>query len=280
MPGWPKRASVKNGERVAVVAGQGGFAVRVAEELKRAGARVLVVSVERDDSNVFESCADEVVPVLVSEGAKALEAVKSRNIRKVTFVGKIVKRKIYDPSFRPDEVSGKILKTAGREKGDHRILKALSAFLRLQGIRVFGVHELVPDWVAPGRTLGAVAPDDAIKEDIRVGLSKARAIGRLDIGQAVAVKNGTVIAVEGIEGTDAMIERVGALGIQGAVLVKTAKPQQDLRFDMPVIGEATIEKAARSGFAAVCAEKGRTLLADPGRMVRTADRLRIALIGA
>lgn len=278
--GWLKRSAVRRGERVAVVAGRGDFAVRVAEELKRIGARVLVVSVERDDDRVFEPVAEDVVPVLVSEGAKALEAVKSRGIRKVTFVGKIVKKKIYDPGFRPDDVSGKVIGRAGREKGDHRILKALSAYLRLQGIRVFGVHELVPEWTAPGRTLGKRAPDPQTLADIRVGLAKARAIGRLDIGQAVAVKNGTVIAVEGLEGTDGMIDRVGALGVQGAVLVKTAKPQQDLRFDMPVIGEETLERAAKAGFAAVCAEKGRTLLADPSRMVRTADRLGLIFIGA
>ncbi len=280
MPVWRGAQPIKKGERVALVAGRGGFAVRAAEELRRAGAKVLVISVERDSSDVFGPFADELLEVSVSEGAKALEAVKSRAIRRVTFVGKIVKRKIYDPGFKPDEVSGTVIRTAGREKGDHQILKALSAFLRVQGIRVFGIHELLPQWIAPGRILGRLAPDDQMKSDIAVGLKKARAVGRLDIGQAVAIRGGTVIAVEGIEGTDAMIDRVGALGIHGAVLVKTAKPQQDLRFDMPVLGEETIERAARAGFAAVCAEKGRTLLADPGKMVTLADRLGIVLIGS
>lgn len=279
MSGWVKQSAVKSGERVAVVAGQGDFAVRVTEELRKTGARVLVIGVERDSEKAFEPYAEEILSVRLSEGSKALEAVKSRQIRKVTFVGRIVKRKMYDPGFEPDAVSGQVIRSAGREKGDHRILKSLSAFLALQGIRVFGVHELLPAWITPGRTLGRVAPDEQVRADIRVGLEKARAVGRLDIGQAVAVKGGTVLAVEGIEGTDAMIDRVGQLGIRGAVLVKMAKPQQDLRFDMPVVGEETLERAARAGFAAVCAEKGKTLLADPGRMVLAADRLGLIFIG-
>lgn len=279
MTNWLRKAAVKKGERVALVAGQGEFVVRVAEELFRAGTKVLVVAVEREDVEPFRPFAEDVVSVKLSEGGKALDHVKSRKIRKVAFVGKIVKRKVYDPGFEPDAVSGKVLRTAGREKGDHRILKALSVFLRTQGIRVFGVHELLPGWVAPGRVLGRHTPSPSVRQDIRVGLQKARAIGRLDIGQAVAVKDGTVIAVEGIEGTDAMIDRVGQLGIRGAVLVKAAKPQQDLRFDMPVVGSQTLERAARAGFAAVCVEKGKTLLADPGRITADADRLGLMLIG-
>ena len=283
MSGWfSNGGAVKAGERVALVAGQGEFPVRVAEELMRAGAKVLAVSVERDGPDgrdELTAAADERVAVRVSEGVKALDAIKARGIRKALFVGRIVKHKMYEPGFKPDEVSDRILKTAGREKGDHRILKALSAFLHLNGIRVVGVHELLPGWVAPGRTLGRIQPDAETLADIRIGIEKARAVGRLDIGQAVAVKNGTVIAVEGIEGTDAMIERVGSLGIRGAVLVKAAKPQQDLRFDMPVIGCQTLENASKAFFAAVCAEKGRTLFAEPGRMTAVADRLGIVLAG-
>jgi hypothetical protein len=275
-----KRRAVRSGERVALVAGQGEFAVRVAEALHQAGARVLVIGVERSGANDFSKSADEFLNVGINEGGKALEAAKTRKIRTVVFVGRITKQKIYDSGFKPDEVSGRVIRSAGREKGDHRIMKALSAFLRLQGMRVVGVHELLPGWVMPARVLGRVAPDAAVREDMKLGLEKAKAIGRLDIGQAIAVKNGTVIAVEGIEGTDAMIDRVGSLGIRGAVLAKAAKPQQDLRFDMPVIGIETLHRAARAGFTAVCAEKNRTLLADPVTMIAEADRLGIVLAGA
>jgi DUF1009 family protein len=276
---WNRGGAVRRGEPVALVAGQGEFSVRVAEELKRAGAELMVVSVERDSSSEFLPYAGQVLDVRVAEGAKALEAVKKAGIRKLALVGKIVKRRIYEPGFVPDAVSGQVLKSAGREKGDDRLLKALALFLRTNGITVFGVHELIPGWVAPGRVLSRRQPDAAILEDLKLGLRQARAIGRLDIGQAVAVKGGTVIAVEGIEGTDAMIDRVGALGIRDAVLVKAAKPQQDLRFDMPLVGVETLERAGRAGFAAVGAEKGRTLLADTGKMASLADRLELVLTG-
>ncbi len=276
---WNRAAAVRQGEPVVLVAGQGEFAVRVAEELKRAGAELMVLSVERETFAEFTPFAKQVLDVKVAEGAKALEAVKKAGIRKVVLVGKIVKRRIYDPGFAPDAVSGQVLKSAGREKGDDRILKALAFFLKANGITVFGVHELIPEWVAPGRVLSRRQPDAAILDDLKLGLRQARAIGLLDIGQAVAVKNGTVIAVEGIEGTDAMIDRVGSLGIRDAVLVKAAKPQQDLRFDMPLVGAETLERAHRAGFAAVGVEKGRTLLADAGKMTSLADRLELVLTG-
>lgn len=277
---WPGSSkAIRAGERVALVAGQGEFAVRAAEAIKAAGARLMVLSVERGSPEEFASFADETVDVTIAEGSKALQAVKKARIKKIALIGKIVKRKIYDPGFRPDPVSGQVLRSAGREKGDHRILKAISLLLRANGITVFGVHELIPDWVCPGRTMSRRLPDNAMLEDLRFGLKQARAIGRLDIGQAVAVRNGTVIAVEGIEGTDAMIDRVGALGIRDAVLVKAAKPQQDLRFDMPLIGAETLQRAARANFAAVGAEKGRTLLPEPVKIASLADRLGIVLTG-
>lgn len=279
MIGWRSRGTVRSGERVALVAGQGTFPVQVAQALKAAGAKTLVIAVERDSSAEFAPFADEVKDVLIAQGKEALEAVKMAGIRKLALVGKVVKRRIHEPGFAPDEISGQVLRSAGKEKGDDRILKALALLLRTNGITVFGVHELIPEWAAPSGVLTRLKPDTAVSEDLKLGLRQARAVGRLDIGQAVAVKNGNVIAVEGIEGTDAMIDRVGALGIQKAVLVKAAKPQQDLRFDMPVIGTQTIERAAAAGFAAVGAEKGRTLLPEAGKIAALADRLGIVLTG-
>lgn len=271
--------AVRPGERVALVAGQGEFAVRVAEALKLAGARVLVLTVERDSSAEFAPFAEEVKNYLMTQGKEALDLVKKTGIRKLALVGKVIKRRIHEPGFEPDAVSGQVLRSVGKNKGDDRILKAIALLLRTNGITAFGVHELIPEWKAPAGVLTRLKPDTAMMEDLRLGLRQARAIGRLDIGQAVAVKNGNVIAVEGIEGTDAMIDRVGALGIQKAVLVKAAKPQQDLRFDMPLIGTQTIERAAAAGFAAVGAEKGRTLLPEAGKIAALADRLGIVLTG-
>lgn len=280
MIGWRARGgTIRPGERVALVAGQGDFAVRVAEALKLAGAKVLVLSVERDSSAEFNPFADDVVDFRMTQGKEALDKVKKAGIRKLALVGKMNKRRIHEPGFEPDVVSGQVLRSVGKEKGDDRILKAIALLLRTNGITVFGVHQLIPEWAAPAGVLTQLKPDASMIDDLELGLRQARAVGRLDIGQAVAVKNGNVIAVEGIEGTDAMIDRVGALGVQKAVLVKAAKPQQDLRFDMPLIGAQTIERAAAAGFAAVGAEKGRTLLPEAGKIASLADRLGIVLTG-
>ncbi|MEZ4271338.1 MAG: LpxI family protein [Myxococcota bacterium] len=128
--------------------------------------------------------------------------------------------------------------------------------------------------------LTAAHPTDREQQDLDYGLRIAREIGRLDIGQTVIIKEGAVVALEAIEGTDACIERAGTLtGGRGAVMVKIAKPTQDLRFDLPTIGPGTITAICAAGMRAIGIEAGRSLILEPERVIQEADRNNLVIVG-
>jgi len=163
--------------------------------------------------------------------------------------------------------------------GDDTVLSALTKFFESQGYRVVGAHEVAPDLVAePGRVAGPAV--SAARADIDLALRAARLIGALDSGQAAVVVESRVIALEGAEGTDAMVARVGELRQAGrvkwsgraGVLAKCSKPQQDIRVDMPTIGPRTVEMAAAAGLAGIVIEPRRVMIADRAETVAVAQR--------
>ena len=158
-------------------------------------------------------------------------------------------------------------------------MRAIAAVLEAEGLRVVGQGELAPDLLAPIGPLGRIEATPAQLDDVAFAWPLAKAVGQLDFGQTVVVRERTVLAVEAIEGTDAAIRRGGALGREGAVVVKVCKPTQDPRFDLPAIGPATLEslRAARAALLAV--EAGRTLVVERERFTREADSLGICVLG-
>jgi DUF1009 family protein len=147
-----------------------------------------------------------------------------------------------------------------------------------EGLRVVGAHEIAPDLLATVGPLGAIAPGDDDRRDIARAGEAADALGRLDIGQGAVSIGGRVVATEGLEGTDGMLERVAALRAAGrisprrrGVLVKLCKPQQDIRADLPAIGVSTVLNAKAAGLAGVAIEAGRSLVLDRGALVKAAD---------
>lgn len=170
--------------------------------------------------------------------------------------------------------------------GDDTVLKNVVRFFEDRDYRVVGAHEIAPDLVAEAGRFGAVKlPKDA-ELDLEKGFEAARMLGRLDIGQAVVSIGGRVVGVEGVEGTDELIARIADLRARGrikggsrqGVLVKAAKPQQDLRVDMPTIGPRTVDAAAAAGLAGIAVEAGRVMIVDRAATVAAADRQKVFLI--
>lgn len=157
--------------------------------------------------------------------------------------------------------------------GDDGLLRAIKDKLESVGFRVIGAHEFLADMVAPEGLLTRAEPQPSHHQDIELGVRHARAVGRLDIGQAVIVQSGLTLAVEAIEGTDAMLLRAAELRRQGpgGVLVKLCKPQQDRRLDLPTIGVDTVRRAHAAGLSGIVIEAGRTLIVDRDRAVGRAD---------
>lgn len=169
--------------------------------------------------------------------------------------------------------------------GDDTVLKNVVRFFEDRNYRVLGAHEIAPSLVATAGVLGRHKPDTAAMLDIARGYEAAGLLGALDIGQAVVAVGGRVVGVEGIEGTDELIARIADLRKRGrlkgaareGVLVKAAKPQQDLRVDMPTIGPRTVDAAAAAGLAGIAVEAGRVMIVDRAATVAAADKAKLFL---
>jgi DUF1009 family protein len=166
-----------------------------------------------------------------------------------------------------------------KERGDDALLRAVAADLESEGLSVVDSTRYLEDRLTCAGQLAGPAPDPVTQADLTLGLRVAKGLGSYDVGQSVVVKEGSVLAVEAVEGTDAAIRRGAELGGAGAVVVKASKPNQDLRFDVPVIGPGTIDLARRCGIVAIGLEEGRTLIVERERTLARAEEHGIAVIG-
>jgi DUF1009 family protein len=208
--------------------------------------------------------------------------------RDVVFIGALVRPALW--KIRPDLKALMLLPRvmAAFRGGDDHLLSGISQLVEREGFRLLGAHEVAPEILVPEGTLGGVQASDRDHADIALGLDYLRATGLFDVGQAVVVAGKHVLAVEAAEGTDAMLTRVAELRAGGrlhapagsGVLVKAPKRGQDRRFDLPSIGPHTVESVARAGLAGIAVAAGGTIIAEPERLVRAADRANIFVIGA
>jgi len=186
-------------------------------------------------------------------------------------------------SLRPDAEGARLLARVGKAAflGDDGLMSAVLRVLEEEGYNILGAHDILTDALAPAGLLTQSAPDDAAMADIQRGIAVLKIIGAADIGQACVVQQGIVLAVEAVEGTDAMLARIPAVTRPGpaGVLVKLAKPGQERRADMPTIGPATIRHASAAGLRGVAFEAGGTILTNKDLMVRMADAEGVFLIG-
>ena len=175
---------------------------------------------------------------------------------------------------------------AARVLGDNAILSEIVRYLETVGLVIVGAHEVVPELLAPAGPLTKKKPTKADWLDIEAGAAAARAIGALDIGQAAIAVGGRVIALEGVEGTDGLLERAAALrnhgrvaGMSRGVLVKCVKPGQEMRADLPSIGPATVAAAKKAGLVGIAVDAGRSLVLEAGQTIADADRHGLFIVG-
>jgi len=263
-------------EPIGLIAGRGALPVEVVGEAHRRGRRIICVDIFDGEPRLREMADAYVAPTFGDLGA-IIEAFKRHGVREVVLAGKVDKL----PALQRVQLDRVGALVAGRAP-DHRDTSIMEAFLAVLEMAGFEVgHQtrylghLVPE---PG-VLGGRAPSEAEAADIQAGLRVASQVAALDIGQAVAVRNGAVIAVEAAEGTDEMIRRAGALSA-GVVVVKVSRPQQDPRYDLPVVGPQTIRALADARATALAVEAGRTLLLDRAAIVAAAAPSGIALVAA
>ncbi len=210
-----------------------------------------------------------------------IKTLKAHGIRDLVFIGAIRRPTIAE--LRPDLKAAEFFARASWRAfgGDNGFIEALRDFLAQEGFCVHGVHTIADNLLAPEGLIGSIQPTKRDWLDIEKGIDLSQQIGILDVGQAVIIQEGLVLAVEAVEGTDEMIRRVKPLMRKGrgGVLVKTCKPQQDRNFDLPTIGPATIKNAAESGLCGVAIHAGHSLLIEPEEVAQIADKHKMFVIG-
>lgn len=276
-----------DGEIVGILAGWGRYPVVVAEEIRRHGGRTAILAIRDHADAALAPLADVHGHVGVAEIGTAVEFFRRAGARRATMAGKIHKSKIFArgawtrhlpdwtglATFWPHFVSRR------RDNRDDSLLGAIAATFDSAGVTICPATDFAPDLLAADGLLAGPAPTRQQLADVVFGWRLAKELGRLDIGQTVVVKNRAPLALEAIEGTDECIRRAGRLCPTGGMtVVKVAKPQQDLRFDMPTIGVGTLESLAAAGASMLAIEAGQTILIDEPEVADAARRLGISVV--
>jgi UDP-2,3-diacylglucosamine hydrolase len=266
-------------EPLGIIAGGGVLPDRLLAACDRRKINTFVIGFEGQTDPVLMTGRRHLWTRLGAAG-QIIQTLQAHHIKHLVLIGSIAR-----PSFtelKPDwKTASFLLKVGTRALGDNNLLTAIKSELEKEGFIIHGVQEFAEDLLAPSGAVGKYTPLPADQDDIDRGLEVARAIGKLDVGQATVVQEGMILGVEAIEGTDALIDRCGENKRKGRgpILVKTQKPQQDITLDLPTIGPETIQRAAYHGYRGIVFEAKRTLLIDPQKVAETADEAKMFVIG-
>ena len=266
-------------EKVGIIAGGGQFPLLLCRAGRGQGKEVVVLALEGEADPALAREADSCVPFKLGQLGKIISTFKAAGVEKVIMAGSVAKPQLFSGNFRPDR---KLIALLPRLKGfrlhDDGLLRALAEVLAKDGLVVVDSTFLKPELRTPPGVLTRRKPTKREKQDAEYGFALAKGLGRFDIGQCIVVRQKAVLAVEAMEGTDETIRRGGALGGGRAVVIKVAKPGQDLRFDLPSVGLATVETMAGAGCTALVLEAGQTLTFDREETVALADEKGIAIV--
>ncbi len=265
---------------LGILAGGGHLPFQVAAAARAAGRAVFVVGLEGFvDPTLLPPWPHEIVRM--GAAGRMLSALRAHGCQDIVLIGPVRRPGFRD--LRPDGEGTKILARIGRAifAGDDGILAAVIKIFGEEGFRVIGAHELLHEALAPAGLLTRLAPDATAMADIERGIAVARALGAVDVGQGCVVQQGFVLAVEAVEGTDAMLGRCAPLARSGpgGVLVKLVKPGQDRRADLPTLGAGTVAAAAAAGLRGIAFEAGGAILVDRAATVAAGDRAGLFLLG-
>lgn len=266
--------------KLGIVGGSGDLPAKLVNLCNQIGRPYILIGFRGEtDASLMES-----VPhrwARIGAIGETIQFLKEQGIEELVLAGKIRRPRLSDLSI--DFGGARLLARIGASKlaGDDAILSVVVKYLEDQDFHIVGVDQVLTDVVAPTGVIGSIRPPEDAWEDIKLGVRIARAIGELDVGQAVVTQRGLVLGVEAAEGTDALIRRAASLKHEGPgpVLVKIKKPGQERRVDLPTIGAATIDCAVKGGFLGIAIEAGSSLIIDREDVARLADMYGLFVIG-
>jgi DUF1009 family protein len=271
---------------LGLIAGEGRLPFLVAAGAKEAGLKVVCVGLV---GNAEPSLADEVdvfYRVGIARPGSWIRKLRRHGVTRTIMVGRVAKRRIFTPwrilRYLPDWRAIRIWygRLHSKDKRNDTLLSALADELAGGGIVLENSTMYCKEHMAMAGAMTKHRPSPFVEDDIEFGWQIAKKLGELDVGQAIAVKEKEVIAVEAIEGTASMIERAGRFCKSGGwTLIKVAKPNQDMRFDVPCVGPDTIRSLAENGGNCLVVEAGKTIIIDQPETIKLADRLGITVLG-
>lgn len=263
-------------ERIGLIAGNGKLPLLFAQEAKKRGVEVIAVAVREETEKNLENLVDKIFWVRVGELKKLIDTFKNENIKKAVMIGQIKHGHIFRNLFMDHEMM-KLLFTVKDRKTDS-LLSAVCNRLKDFGIELIDSSTYLMDLMPEEGVLTKRKPTDEEWQDIEFGKGVAGGIAGLDIGQTVVVKKRVVLAIEAIEGTDEAICRGSILGKGKVVVVKISKPNQDNRFDIPVVGPGTIKTMVENKVSVLAIEAKKTLFIDMQDVISQADRCAISIV--
>lgn len=263
--------------KLGLIAGNGVFPLEVARAARERGIKVIAVAHLNESERALDSVADEVTWIKVGELQKIVDAFKNAGVSEAAMAGGISRARLKD-SFAPDPRALKMLAGIVRFSDD-AVLRGVAREVEAEGIKMIDPVPMIEHWIARAGVGAGPDPTPAQRRDLDLAFEVARRLGSYDIGQTVAVRDGMVAAVEALEGTDAALRRAAALVGAGLVVAKAAKPGQDMRFDRPAIGPATVELLAEIGAAMIGVEAGVALILERDRALELARSKNVTIYG-
>ena len=263
-------------KRIGLIAGSGPFPILFAKKAAARGYEVHAAAYHNETDPALAGHVAGVKYMHLGQVGRLIRFFHQHGVKAAVMVGAI-RKPASIAEIRPDFKALALLAAMRKDTHDDRLLRAFARLLEDEGIAVRSSTFLLPELLAPAGCWTRRRPSGKERRDMDLGWQMAKAVGKLDIGQCVVVANGSVLAVEAIDGTDATIQRGGKLGRGNAVVAKVCKPIQDFRFDVPAVGARTIEIMHESGARVLVVEAGRSVVFDREEMVRLADQYGICI---
>jgi len=264
--------------KLGLIAGNGKFPFLVLEGAKRAGASVAVAAIREETNPEIEQVADRLKWVGLGQLGKMIRFFKDEGVDKAIMAGQVKHVQIFSRAI-PDVRMLKMLLRLPRRNTD-ALIGAVASELAAEGIELIDSTYFLKDQLPQEGTLTKRAPDDRERSDVEYGLEIAREIARLDLGQTIVIRDRACVAIEAMEGTDAVIRRAGQLVAGRLTIVKIARPNQDMRFDVPVIGIPTIQAMIDANATCLCLTAGKTLVFDREEVINLANANKISIVAA
>ncbi|UCH44984.1 MAG: UDP-2,3-diacylglucosamine diphosphatase LpxI [Nitrospiraceae bacterium] len=276
-----KAYPLSNGSKtLGIIAGMGRLPLAIASEAKKMGYRVVGISLQPPGDTSLKPHVDSFHISKVSKLGSLISLMQKNDVRDAVMAGKVPKSILYQNklSLIPDMKMAKLLFSI-KDRADDTILKAIVSEIEKNGITIHETTAFTGDLMAPEGVMTRNRPTKEEMQDIGFGWNIAKKMGELDIGQTVVVKDLAVMAIEAIEGTDEAVVRGGRLAVKGAVVVKVSKPQQDMRFDVPVVGTNTLHSMIKTSARVLAIEAEKCIIVDRDAFIQEADSNGIAIIG-